>query len=155
MKLKNLQKNNVKNYTVFKSQAKIADTVAIIVILAIVVIFASIMLGKIFKTLESILTSTNPKLLSIELSSLMTISGSAPNEIEIIYKLPEYTINVSSKDKVLTVENRLLEKYTDSRYNSTFATNFNDFDFKNVNILIIKKTMKDGEAAYEFRAKKE
>lgn len=135
-----------------KSQAKIVDTIAIITIIALVVVFATTIGTKIFKTIESIMTSANPKMLSVEISSLMTISGVAPEKIKIDYKVKKYNVNITIEKKILTVENKLLEKYTDSSYESAFANNFLDVNYDNINHVSIAKERIDENEVFDINA---
>lgn len=135
----------------FISQASITDTIAFFVILAIVVLSSYVIIEKLMKTLVSLLESVNPAMLTVEISSLMTLSGSSPNEINITYIIPEHSVNISSEEKKLIVENQILKRYTKTTYSSVFATNFKNFEFKNVNVLFI---LKRGPDSYEFSAEK-
>jgi len=148
MVLLNQAKKIVKNcWKHKKAQAKIADTIAIITIILIVVVYALTVGNKIFKTIEAVVTSANPRMQAIELSSLFTISASAPESVKITYNFFKYAVNVTgfSEDKYLVLENLRLEKYTKPSYASWFAPPFPDFHLENIMKIVFGKYVKNSK----------
>jgi hypothetical protein len=126
----------------------------IVVILATVALFLWVS-KEIFNFIINTFSQASGENVARQLSNFMTVSG-ASYACKITY-IPtrEATYNIQIKSRILKASPIFNVPYAEKTSGiHPFATNFTDYQIKDVNSFMIIKRMVSGEAKYEFSAKK-
>lgn len=133
-----------------KGYSAAVETIGVLLVLAIDIFILSVVFLKMVDDMKKGFNSAQNT--AVQLSNLITISGSAPYQAEINYNLPEgSTCDAVIKSRYLTITLKNENKDTDTQ---PFAVNLHDKEYDDVNYFTIDKKMVEGESNYEFSASK-
>lgn len=140
-----------------KGQTKVYWLIGLLAIILITVIIFLKEFQMIFNEILNIVGKTSSDIVSRQLSNLITISGAAPNSIEIVYT-PSKSIlyDVTVKSRILTIKQKSGPEYL-IRLSAShpFAVDLPDKTYEDVNTFKVVKKVVNGGSVYELYAIKE
>jgi hypothetical protein len=140
-----------------KGSITTTDVVGVLGVTVLVMVFVSQIFPTIFSTIIESFSKSSAENVARQLSNLITVSGSAPYEVEIIYAPAKdvlYDIFIGSR--AMGVMPKFKAAYAEKSSSiQPFAVNLPDSQHSDVNSFLIKKDFSNGESRYVFNAKKE
>jgi len=140
-----------------KLQLEVKWFVAIFLVTIITILILARLVSVVLIELYQTVAEYSSENVAIQLSSLLSVSASAPYKIFIGFKPSrEVLYDVSSKGKTLTVEAKFKQPYIQRMpYESKFCTNFQDFSFSDVNEFLIEKSLaENGKSDYKISVRR-
>jgi hypothetical protein len=140
-----------------KSQLKVSWLIAIFLVAAVTMLLLGRIVNIVMNKLYQEVAEASSQNVAIQLSSLMSSSGSAPNEIYIEYLVSKDVLYdvLSNGDKKIQVFAKFSQPFIASQSStSKFCTNFTQsFEFRDVNDFLIQK-VKEGYFYYKISARR-
>jgi len=137
-----------------KSQLEIKWFLAIFIVTVITLLILTNIISTTLTRLYQEVAESSSENVAIQLSSLMSAAGSAPDGIDIEYVPSEGVLyDVSASGRKIEVLAKFSPIYIQKMpFESKFCTNFTDFKFNDVNKFSIQKIKENGVSYYKISA---